>query len=388
MRATPLRLVIFLGVLGTVTALLHGYAWLRLVRDPSWPPMVETALTVLAAALTIALPASMIAGRTLPARAASIVGWSAFLWLGVLFYLDVTLLVLDGARAGLSSVAYASFGSAGLDGTGGARAFAAATALVATGLVGLGLVRGLSDPIVRRVRVPIEGLPTGLEGLRIVQITDVHVGPTIRRPFVERLVKKIASLDPEIVAITGDLVDGSLAALRSEVAPLAGLSAPLGVYFVTGNHEYFSGADAWSEHVASLGITTLRNQHVTVERGGARLTIAGVEDAHAPRMGGKTDLAAALRDRDPDAKVLLLAHQPRAIESASKAGVALQISGHTHGGQMQPFGALVRIEQPFLRGLHRVKDTMLYVSEGTGYWGPPLRVGTRAEISLLELTRA
>jgi predicted MPP superfamily phosphohydrolase len=183
-------------------------------------------------------------------------------------------------------------------------------------------------------------------------------------------------------------VDGSVADLRSEVAPLAELKAPSGRFFVTGNHEYFSDPDGWCAHVGSLGIEVLRNRHVVVEKNGARFVLAGIDDAHAPRFGGESDLGRALEGRDPALPVVLLAHQPRSVRDAAAAGVALQISGHTHGGQMQPFGALVRVEQPVLKGLHRSGRTALYVSEGTGTWGPPLRVGTRSEIALLELARA
>ena len=279
-------------------------------------------------------------------------------------------------------------GGATLDAPTASRALAGVASLVAVALVGSGAMRGLGRPIVRRVKVPIRDLPTAFEGFSIVQLSDVHVGPVIRRPFVEKLVKEVAALSPDLIAITGDLVDGSVNELKEEVAPLAELSAPHGVFFVTGNHEYFSGADAWVAHVESLGISALRNRHVVLEKNGERLVLAGIDDAHAPRFGGVTDLGAALKDRDPALPVILLAHQPRSVEHASKAGVALQISGHTHGGQMQPFGALVRIEQPFLRGLHRVGDTAVWVSEGTGTWGPPLRVGTQSEISVIELTRA
>jgi predicted MPP superfamily phosphohydrolase len=390
MQRLGFRLVIFLSVVLTVSSLLHGYAWLRVVWDPGWPEAVMLGGTALAVLLTIGLPASLIGARSLPKRLAGPVGWSAYLWLGAIFYLDVSLLVLDVGRALFEGVAQASVASGGatLDAPTASRALAGVASLIAIGLVGSGAMRGLGRPIVRRVKVPIKDLPAAFEGFSIVQLSDVHVGPVIRRPFVEKLVKEVAALSPDLIAITGDLVDGSVNELKEEVAPLAELSAPHGVFFVTGNHEYFSGADAWVAHVESLGISALRNRHVVLEKNGERLVLAGIDDAHAPRFGGVTDLGAALKDRDPALPVILLAHQPRSVEHASKAGVALQISGHTHGGQMQPFGALVRIEQPFLRGLHRVGDTAVWVSEGTGTWGPPLRVGTQSEISVIELTRA
>ncbi len=386
MRALLPRLIPFLMVMLTVVGLLHGYMWARLVSDPAWPApfgIVGTGITV---TLALFLPFSLIGARLMRGPSARVVAWAGYAWLGAVFYLDVTLLSIDGLRYAVS-IAHASAGLEAFVGTGvaGARAAALAAVLIAGVTVTVGALRGMGRPILRRVEVPIAGLDPALDGFRIVQLTDVHVGPVIRRAFVERLVAQVQALSPDLVAVTGDLVDGSVDELRSEVAPLAGLSAPSGVFFVTGNHEYFSGADAWSEHVQTIGMQVLRNRHVVVEKNGARFTLAGIDDAHAPRFGGHTDMLAALADRDPALPVVLLAHQPRSVTEAAEGGVALQISGHTHGGQMQPFGALVRIEQPFLKGLHRVGPTAVWVSEGTGTWGPPLRVGTRSEISEITL---
>ncbi|MBN8610367.1 MAG: metallophosphoesterase [Deltaproteobacteria bacterium] len=388
MRVSAPRVIVFLSVLGTVSALLHGYAWLRVGADPMWPAPIGTVLTLLFATLSIALPLAMIGTRALESRVAVPLAWGAYVWLGTLFYLDVALLALDGTRLVFENVAHASALAPWVnEGSAGARALAAAAVALTLGLVTWGVTRGLAAPDIRRVHVKIAGLPPSFEGFRIVQLTDVHVGPLIRRRFVESLVERVHGLEPDLIAITGDLVDGSVSELASEVAPLAELKAPHGVRFVTGNHELFSGVDAWVAHLETLGLDVLRNRHVVIEKNGQSIVLAGIDDAHSPRFGGVSDLAAALRDRPPG-PVVLLAHQPRGIDVASRAGVALQISGHTHGGQMQPFGALVRLEQPFLSGLHRVGDAQLWVSEGTGTWGPPLRIGTRSEISVIELHAA
>jgi predicted MPP superfamily phosphohydrolase len=386
MRLSVSRLAIFLTVLGTASALLHGYAWLRVVADPAWPAPWSTLLGGLALLLAVGMPLAMIGMRVLPERLSVPLAWAAYLWLGTLFYLDVTLLALDGSRLVFENVAYARALAPWVsDDTAGARAVASLAVASTLGLVTWGASRGLAAPRLREVTVEIAGLPKAFDGFRIAQLTDVHVGPMIRRRFVDSVVDRVNALAPDLVAITGDLVDGSVAELASEVAPLSRLTAPHGVRFVTGNHELFSGADAWCAHLPTLGIDVLRNRHVSLERGGESIVLAGIDDAHSPRFGGSSDLGRALEGLDGTKKIVLLAHQPRGIEEAASRGVALQLSGHTHGGQMQPFGALVRLEQPFLSGLHRVRETQLWVSEGTGTWGPPLRVGTRSEISVITL---
>ncbi len=255
----------------------------------------------------------------------------------------------------------------------------------AAAVVGLGgMINVARGFVVRRVRVPLAKLPGHASGYRIVQMTDVHVGPTIGRGFVEAIVRETNALAPDLVVITGDLVDGSVAELRELVAPLAGLRAKDGVFFVTGNHEYYSGADAWIAHLATLGIRVLRNERVDV-RGAFEL--AGVDDASSGRMlpHHGQDIPRATAGRDASRPLVLLAHQPKAFKQALAAGVDLQLSGHVHGGQVVPFNWLVRLNQPFVKGLHRVADTWIYVSQGTGYWGPPMRVGTSSELTEIEL---
>jgi predicted MPP superfamily phosphohydrolase len=202
---------------------------------------------------------------------------------------------------------------------------------------------------------------------------------------VERVVREANALSPDMIVITGDLVDGTVEQLAALVEPLRDLQARDGVYFVTGNHEYYSGADAWIAHLKMLGIRVLRNERVEI-RGGL-FDLAGVDDASSGRMlpHHGQDVARALEGRDPARAVVLLAHQPKALKHAVAGDVDLQISGHVHGGQMVPFNWLARLDQPFVQGLHRVERTWLYVSTGTGYWGPPMRVGPAAEVTHIEL---
>lgn len=384
MRVSPLRLFVFLSIVGAVSALLHGYAWTRLVHDPAWPEPLATLGAVAIALLALLVPAAILLGRTAPRAIATPLAWAGYAWLGALFYADVLLVPIDVVRLLLGAASPGALG----DPTSAARAVAALAGLGALGLTASGLTRALGGPIVREVDVAIDDLPAALEGFRIAQLSDVHVGPTIGRAYVERLVARVNALAPDLIAITGDLVDGSVASLADGVAPLADLRARHGTFFVTGNHEYFSGADAWSRHVASLGAHVLRNAHEVLHHEGAQLVVAGIDDAIADRFGGRSDVGAALAGAPESAPIVLLAHQPKSVAAAAAAGVALQLSGHTHGGQMQPFGALVRLDQPFLAGLHRVGRTWIWISEGTGYWGPPLRVGTRSEISVVRLRRA
>jgi predicted MPP superfamily phosphohydrolase len=272
-----------------------------------------------------------------------------------------------------------------------ARLTAATVMSLSGGLAAVGL-RAARGPIaVRRVDVSLARLPTVHDGFRLVQLSDIHVGSTIGRAFVEDVVRRANELGPDLVAITGDLVDGSVADLAEAVAPLAGLRARHGVYFVTGNHEYYSGAEAWIAELPRLGIRVLRNERVSIGAGAEAFDLAGIDDHSAERFGGMPHdaaIARALGDRDPTREVVLLAHQPRSFAEAARLGVGLQLSGHTHGGQIWPFGVIVQLSQPFLAGLHRQGASQIYVSRGTGYWGPPMRLGAPAEITELVLRRA
>lgn len=253
-----------------------------------------------------------------------------------------------------------------------------------------GFFEARRSPRIARVNVPLRNLPRGLDGFHIAQITDVHVGPTIKRSFVETIVGEVNSLKPDLIALTGDLADGTVKHLASDVAPLRELRAGHGTFFVTGNHEYYSGVHEWMREIVRLGFDVLTNEHRLIRHGGGRLLIAGVPDYSAEKMepSHKSDpLSALVRAPEADVK-LLLAHQPRSVFAASKAGFDLQISGHTHGGQYFPGNVLVALVQPYIAGLYLHEKTWIYVSRGTGYWGPPLRLGSPSEITSIRLVRA
>ncbi len=263
--------------------------------------------------------------------------------------------------------------------------------LVATALTTvIGMIIARRPPRIVKIDIPVANLPEGLRGFSIAQISDVHVGPTIKRPFVERIVRRVNALGCDMIAVTGDLVDGSVTQLAAHTAPLADLTARHGTFFVTGNHEYYSGERAWTHELRRLGLNVLKNEHVVLQHNGAALVLAGVTDytAHHFDPGQKSDPAAALDGAPASGPRVLLAHQPSSAESAADAGFDVQLSGHTHGGQFWPWNLFVRLYQPFTAGLHRLRNLRVYVSRGTGYWGPPNRFGVPSEITHIRLVPA
>lgn len=385
------RILVFLAVVTTVLGGIHYYLWARLVRDVGWPEPYGRLLGLALVGLMLMVPAFMMLSRVIPREVSSPLAWVVFSWLGLMFLLFVLLVPADLLR--LLAWVIERLSGAPVDPERRlfvARMFGGFVSLAGVGVGAFGVYSALRPIAVKPVKVPLPDLPEGLSGLTIAQITDVHVGPTIGREFLEDLVAKTNALRPDIIAITGDLVDGTVERLGALVEPLGRLRARHGVFFVTGNHEYFSGADAWVRHLAELGIRVLRNERISLDHDGAAIDLAGIDDPtggnflpdHGP------DLARALAGRDASRPLILLAHQPKQIEEAAAHGVTLQISGHTHGGQIFPFNFLVPLQQPFVAGLHRVRDTAIYVSRGTGYWGPPMRVGAPAELTHIELVRA
>ncbi|MBM7808024.1 putative MPP superfamily phosphohydrolase [Geodermatophilus bullaregiensis] len=256
---------------------------------------------------------------------------------------------------------------------------------------GTGAVLANSAPVIRRVPIAIAGLDPAPFGYRIVTFSDAHLSTTYGGRRFERLVETVNAQRPDVVAVAGDMVDGELADLREEVAPLADLVSGQSTYFVTGNHEYLVDTVAWLRHLPTLGIDVLRNERVALGRGSATFDLAGIDDRTAARSGVPghgADLDAALDGRDDAVPLVLLADQPVQVEQARAAGVDLQLSGHTHGGQLWPFDYAIRLDQPAVEGLSRHRDTQLYVTAGAGYWEPPMRIGARPEVTVLELTRA
>ena len=363
-----------------VLILLFGVPWWTLIWSGNhWPGGVFVTGTVVFAGAVALFPLLMVAGhgRRHFDRAARIadtllgVVWVLFTW-AILGNVLGLILALSGVGDPLRS-----------------RIVTAVVAAVALVLLIWGYAEARRVPRVRRVGVTLPRLGAGLDGLRLVLLTDTHYGPIDRARWSRRVTEVVNSLDADVVAHTGDIADGEVAQRREQAAPLADVRARLARVYVTGNHEYFSGAQRWVEHMASLGWEALHNRHIEVSRGGATLVIAGVDDRTAAGSGvpgHHADHAAALAGADPDLPVLLLAHQPQQVAGAVQHGIDLQISGHTHGGQIWPFHYLVRLDQPVLQGLTRHgARTQLYTSRGTGFWGPPFRIFAPSEITLLTL---
>jgi predicted MPP superfamily phosphohydrolase len=383
------RFFAFIAIALSLLAGIHYYLWARLIRDPRWAAPWITVGGTLLSLLAASVPLSLILGRGQGHFRRGFV-WGGYVWLGVMFLLFTVVFSTDLLRL-LVAIARRVAVAQPLDPqrrTLLARLTAGATGVLVSALAAAAL-RSVRKPVeVRRVSVRLERLPRPLDGFRIVQLTDIHVGPTIGRAFVEQIVERTNALAPDLVAITGDLVDGTVGQLAAAIEPLARLQAPHGVYFVTGNHEYFSGAEDWLNELNRLGIRVLRNERVSIDNGTVGFDLAGVDDRSAVHYGGlpsQEALGRALLGRDPGRELVLLAHQPRTLLDAEPFGIGLQLSGHTHGGQMWPFNFVVELQQPFVAGLHRRGGSQIYVSRGTGYWGPPMRLGAPAEITEIRL---
>ncbi|MDQ1922435.1 metallophosphoesterase [Massilia pseudoviolaceinigra] len=364
-------------------SMLHVYIGMRLVPAIDPGPLGVALAVALLAASTLLMPAGLLSVRFKRWRWADQLAWAGMLTMGFFSSLLVLTLVRD--------LGLLVFEMAGGAGQAIVRGTAMAVPLLALGVTLIGLVNARRVARVVEVEVPIAGLPTALHGYSIVQISDVHVGPTIKRGYLNAIVTKVNALKPDAIAITGDLVDGSVRRLRMHTEPLARLSARDGAFFVTGNHEYYSGADEWIAEMRRLGLTVLMNQHVVCERGDAALMIAGVTDFtahHFDESHRSNPRAAAAGAPDHVTVRILLAHQPRSAPAAADAGFHLQLSGHTHGGQFFPWNLFVPLQQPFTAGLNRMSELWVYTSRGTGYWGPPKRFGAPSEITRVRLVAA
>ncbi|MFD6415102.1 metallophosphoesterase [Streptomyces sp. NPDC060194] len=435
--------LVALGVVGAA----HWYLWRRLVRDTTsegspWRRVGAAAFV----ALPLAMIAAQVSARSdLPFVLKQTLAWPGFLWAALLLYLLLALAVAElvrpvllrvlarraaareaegasrpaddraegdaaarpvpaAAPAGVAAAEHPAPPSADAPAAEGpdrapeapapaaglhlpsrrlfvSRVVGGAAALAAAGTVAYGTSNVLSGPTVKRVTVPLAKLPRSAHGYRIAVVSDIHLGPVLGRAHTQRIVDTINATGPDLVAVVGDLVDGTVADLGTAAEPLAGLRARHGSFFVTGNHEYYSGVEEWVDHVRELGLRPLRNERVEIPG----FDLAGVNDVSGEDHGDAPDYGRALGDRDPGRASVLLAHQPVMIHEAVEHGVDLQLSGHTHGGQMWPLNYVAAAANPTLEGLDRYGDTQLYVTRGAGAWGPPVRVGAPADITVVQL---
>ncbi|AEV89199.1 metallophosphoesterase [Actinoplanes sp. SE50] len=422
-------------------ALICAYVWKRLVRDTLRSRWGRRVGTVVALVLALLVPATLIGVR---AGHVKWLAWPGYLWIAVLFYLVITLAVLeiprlvlrvlwaDRGRTAASAAgplvrggvadgelqpagAVPAEGSAGVTGSGAAdpsgapgaplptaageapadggppagidrrlvlaRGAAIFAGLTAAGVTGYGVREATGAPRIDRVRIPIAKLPRSMDGTRLAVVSDIHLGPLTGIGHTERITRVINAVNADVVCVVGDLVDGTVAELGRLAEPLRGIESRRGAYFVTGNHEYYSGFRPWIDEVAELGMRPLRNERVAIDG----LDLAGVNDLGGEDYGDPADFGRALGDRDVSRPVVLMAHQPLAARQAAPYGVDLQVSGHTHGGQMAPFNFVVKLQQPVVSGFGQVDGVPVYVTNGAGFWGPPVRVGAPPQVTVVEL---
>jgi len=374
--------------LSLISLLVHVYIAARLIPALAVSPWAQIAVALLIAASALSLQLGFNrwrSGSRERSKRDQVMLTAGFVALGFLSSLAVLTLVRDFVLVGIWITEQLGLTVATFSAWSALAVPALATLMTVWGLINARRTAGVVD-----VDIPIADLPQPLHGFTIVQISDIHVGPTIKGGYVQSIVDAVNRLQADMVAVTGDLVDGTVAQLRPHVAPLRELNSRHGTYFVTGNHEYYSGVHGWLDELRGLGLNVLLNEHVVLRHNDAALVIAGVTDysGHHFDPAHRSDPAAAAADAPAHALKILLAHQPRSAPAAARAGFHLQISGHTHGGQFWPWIFFVRWQQPFTAGLHRLHNLWVYVSRGTGYWGPPKRFGAPSEITRLRLVPA
>ena len=377
---------------------IYGYVGVRLILptslDRGWKSVLWALVLLFFAAPFLAI---FLRSKMPTDLIATIVSWIAYLSFGF-FTLTFAVLLLRDALLLISLIIETFFRLAANTGktvlTGPSRRLFLinGTNLGVLGISGAltayGLAQARKIPSVRQVDAPVENLPDEFHGFRILQLTDLHVSMTIRRDYVQRVVDRANDQKPDLIVFTGDLADGGAHALRSETAPLANLKAPWGKFFVTGNHEYYSGVAGWLAEARRWGFVPLINEHRIIRLSGAEIVLAGITDYRAAHIepSHESNPEAALAGAPVQAAKIMLAHQPKSIFGAEAAGADLLICGHTHGGQYVPFNLMVPLDQPYVHGLHKHGRTWIYVSRGAGYWGPPIRVGAPSEITVLRLT--
>lgn len=380
------RIVVFLSVILGLSFLIHWRIGARVATLLEFGPAASWALRGVLAVLLLSIPTSFLLSRSNATGMAVKAGlWVGYSWMGIAFLLLVGTLLGDLASLLAWSVEKAS----GQDLTGARRIGDIAGMATGSLLALLALVGGRAKPVVHEVVVDIPGLPEEFDGYRIAHLSDTHVSHLLDRAWASDVARRVDSAQADLVVHTGDLVDGSVEAMSSSVEPIAGLRGRDGSIFVRGNHESYSGATAWTSYLRGMGWTVLVNEHVEIRRGDAKMVVVGLPDAHEGHLPGTVapDPVRAFSGIPAGIPILLLAHQPVQALGIQGRGVSLQLSGHTHGGQIWPFGYLVHLQQPMSRGLATIGNVKVFTSLGTGSWGPPLRLFAPSEVPIVKLRR-
>jgi predicted MPP superfamily phosphohydrolase len=381
MRRLPSFLV-FLSMVLTIWGGMHYFVWSHLAWATALPAQAQGTIAFVLFGLAVATFVSLL--RVLPRAIAAPLWTVAFVWAGFVFLL---FFLFFGADILFAIGRHVSPGTGAIE---AARTEAAVVLGLAVMLTLRAFLTARGDAPVRRVEVTLDRLPKASSGFSIVQVTDLHISPDTKVGRVRRLVDRVNALAPDLIALTGDLVDGSPEVLREAIQPLSDLRARHGTFFVTGNHEYFSGADRWIAAYRALGVRVLHNERVAIGNDDGGFDLAGVPDWRGGSFGPhhQPRLAEVLAGRPAHREVVLLAHQPRQFAEAAELDVGLQISGHTHGGQIWPFTWIIRLVERWVSGLYRIGRSQLYVSRGTGFWGPPMRLAAPPEITHITLKAA
>lgn len=386
----------FILVLATILGLMHLYLWKRLVKDTTGPGRTRWMLTAALVGLAGLLVAALVLPRVVGVAGSEWFAWPGYFWFGLATYLFLTLLVTEPVRLvlrgwirrepptpnGQAAQTPPAMNRRVFLG----RSSALAAGVASVGLVGVGAGNALGPPDVLQLPMRLRRLDPAFNGFRIAVVSDIHLGPLAGRGHTERIVEMINAAQPDLVAIVGDLVDGTVEELGPAAEPLRDLNSGEGTFFVTGNHEYYvADPESWLRELERLDVHVLRNANTVIRRGAATFGLAGVNDIAGGQRSDPPDVDRALAGLDGSGPTILLAHQPVLVTEAAARGVDLQLSGHTHGGQMWPFHYLVRADQPSLAGLSTVAATQLYVTRGAGFWGPPVRIGAPPDITVLSL---
>jgi len=383
--------IVFLSVSTLIVLSIHYYLWLRLIRDTGLTRFVGNTGTYLFIALAISFPMALFVDKIVSVKYSFPLLWLSYFWIGIMMLLFFLLFSIDMIKIVIYLFNHFIGTGEEIINTQRREFVSAVSATAVSSFVfiasGVGIKNYYSSAIVKKIKVLLTDLPASFKGFNIVQISDLHLGQMMTRQTLEKIVDQVNNLAPDLIAITGDLADGSTKRLLSEALPLKKLKAPKGIYFVTGNHEYYSGVEEWTHAIKKMGIKVLNNENIKIKRGEDFFYLAGVTDHEGKRFGKKhaSDFNKTLFNLEKDKKKILLAHQPIAVQKASKFGTDLVLAGHTHGGQIWPFNYFVYLQQPYLKGFYEYQGTKLYVNQGTGCWGPPMRLGSQNEITQIIL---